>query len=593
MPTRAELDAMYGGGEVSQPSAPKLTRAELDAMYSEPAQQEPATSATATSALKPVQPTRSEHPARKYSTALEATRSGLRGLTMGASDVLGAGVAAGAAAMSPNVEFGDAYRDIKTELSADRDVFREQEPALALGTELGGAIIPAIATFGASAPATGTALVPAGIRAAGTTAKTIAPSVLKGAALGAGQGGVYGASQADVGNELTGGATGAAIGGALGGALPLAGKAVKGMIAPKAAANADLAKLKAMGVEPSIGQALGGLANKIEQKAQSIPLVGEQIASRRMAAREQFNTGVLNEVLKPIGAKVSKSGTDGVKEAGDIASKAYKDALNEIDSVMFDDAFDTNLTELRSMASNLSPEYAKRFEKVLSDEVLNRTSPAGGMLPDVYKKTDSVIGNLSSRYSKSANASEAEFGDSLKQLQALLKDQMMRSNPNTAEKLKAADTAWAMLTRVEDAAGRAANSDGVFTPAQLNAAIKSGDKSTRRRSVARGEALMQKTAQAGQGVLADTVPNSGTVDRAALLLSGALGALNPVATGAVLGAGYGAYTRPAQNALVRLATERSPQMLARGGRLNELMAGKTGDQLRRAAIISANNGGAE
>lgn len=70
MPTRAELDAMYGGGEVSQPSAPKLTRAELDAMYSEPAQQEPATSATATSALKPIQPTRSEHPARKYTAPM-------------------------------------------------------------------------------------------------------------------------------------------------------------------------------------------------------------------------------------------------------------------------------------------------------------------------------------------------------------------------------------------------------------------------------------------------------------------------------------------------------------------------------------------
>lgn len=539
-----------------------------------------------------VLPQKGEHPARKYNTALETARSGLRGLTLGASDVIGAGIAAGAASMSPDVEFGDAYTDIKTDLSADRDAFREQEPSLALGSEIGGAVIPAIATLGTSAPATGTALVPYGVKTAGTAVKS-APSVMKGIGLGAAQGGVYGASQADVGNELSGASDGALLGAAIGGAIPLAGKSINAIISPKSASNTELARLKELGVQPTIGQALGGVANDIEQKLTSIPIAGKKIADQRYAAREQFNTGVMNEVLKPLGMKVNGAGFDAVKDAGSKVSKYYDDELSKIDAVMFDDVFFNQMDELKGMAQGMNEQSARQFERILDSSIRPRMSEAGGMLPEVYKRVQSEIGKAASE------VSDRQLSSALKQAGQLLKDQMYRSNPAVAKGLKDADTAFAMLVRVEDAAKRAINSEGVFTPAQLNAAIKAGDKSARKRSIARGEGLLQDDARIGQKILANTEPDSGTMGRLALgggllgsggmagLLTGSASIPAVLAPSAGIGALRGMYSPSVQNAMVKMVTERSPKMIAAGNKVNALVDGKTANQLRRAAIISA------
>ena len=499
-------------------------------------------------------PPKSEHPARSARTAIESIRAFGRGATLGVSDIAGTGLAMLAAGARQAITgegdqtLAEIKRDIKSGINTERDIFREESPALAYGSEIAGAIAPAVATMGASTPAA--------LGAAAKSAPSLAAAVGKGAALGAAQGALYSGTQQEAGKELDAAKEGALYGGIAGAAFPVVGRALKSAISPAASTNAELKALTDMGVEPTIGQALGGLANKIEQKAQSIPLVGDKISSQRAAAREQFNTGVINEVLKPIGATVKGAGQEAVKEAGDQISAAYNNALGKINGVMFDDTFNASLGDLRNMASNLTPDNARRFEKILSDEVLNRQSPAGGMLPETYKKADSVLGKLASKYQSSGNASESEFGDAVKQLQALLKDQMFRSNPDVAGELKAADTAYAMLTRIEDAAGRAVNNDGIFTPAQLNAAIKSADKSARKRAVARGDALLQDIGRAGQNVLAETVPNSGTVDRGAQIATGALGMANPIVTGAALGAGYGAYTRPIQNALVAAVSKR-------------------------------------
>lgn len=472
-------------------------------------------------------------PTRKDSKVRETVRSLLRGATIGTSDVLGAGAAASMAALG-GADFGEAYRDIKSDIGQSRDLFREENPVLAYGSEIAGGLVPAIATGGAAIAAPASA----------------AGKVALGSGLGAAQGATYGASQAEAGQEAEGAVTGGIAGGVVGGALPAVAGAVRRVISPKASTNAELAAMKEMGVQPTIGQALGGIANKIEQKAQSIPIVGEKIASQRSAAREQFNTGVINEVLKPLGASIKGSGQEAIKEAGDIIGKKYDDALSNIDGVKFDRGFDYQLAELRGMAQNMTEESSKRFEKLIENNIGRRMSEAGAMLPETYKKVDSELGKIA------VNASDKELGSAVKQLQALMRDQMMRSNPNVAGELKAADTAYAMLTRVEDAAGRAVNNDGIFSPAQLNAAIKSADKSTRKRATARGDALMQDIGSAGQRVLGETVPNSGTIDRGAQIATGALGVMNPLAVAGGLGAGYGMYTRPVQNALVSLVSRR-------------------------------------
>jgi len=143
---------------------------------------------------------------------IESVRSFGRGATMGLSDVYGSALAAGAAAATSDVSFPEAYVDIKDAVSAQRDQFRQEHPALAYGTEIAGGLAPAVITGGAS-------VLP--------QAETLAGRAALGAGVGAALGGVYGATQAQTGEAAPDLVKGALVGGAIGGALPLAGQAVK------------------------------------------------------------------------------------------------------------------------------------------------------------------------------------------------------------------------------------------------------------------------------------------------------------------------------------------------------------------------------
>jgi hypothetical protein len=124
--------------------------------------------------------------------------------------------------------------------------------------------------------------------------------------------------------------------------------------------------------------------------------------------------------------------------------------------------------------------------------------------------------------------------------------------------MKAADTAYANLVRVEGASKNALQSGGLFTPGQLGSAVRQADQSVRDRATARGTALMQDLAGAGQSVLGNKVPNSATADRL-MLGAGGLGAyaLNPAIPAGLLG-GAGLYTSPIQS-LLRGAVTARPQ----------------------------------
>lgn len=191
-----------------------------------PEQQQTAESAT-------VEPTAPEKKLTlpQYSRPIEATRMGLRGLTLGASDVLGAGVASGAAMMTGanrGQSVGEVYRDIKTDISGSRDQYRSDHPVEAAAAEIGGAIAPAILTAGASTPAGAANLSRLGmaqgagrlepivnaLSATGDAVKALpyAGKVASAIGQGAVMGSVYGGTQADVGEEGKGAAIGAGTG---------------------------------------------------------------------------------------------------------------------------------------------------------------------------------------------------------------------------------------------------------------------------------------------------------------------------------------------------------------------------------------------
>lgn len=348
-----------------------------------------------------------------------------------------------------------------------------------------------------------------------------------------------------------------AIGGASGGVVPGLVAGVGRVISPKASINPDVQLLQSAGVKPTIGQTLGGRANALEEKMQSLPIMGDAIANARRGALEQFNSAAINRAVAPVGGKVDGIGQKAVAEAGDALGQAYDDALSTLKFVRFDDAFKTDLQQLKGMSKALTPPMRDKFNATVKNIVGNRTTNGGTMLAETVKKADSELGQTAAKFGRSSVASEQEYADAVKQLQALLRAQVARSSPEASQAIKAADKGYANLVRVEGAAKAAKNAEGVFTPAQLNTAIQTADNSVRKRAVARGTALMQDLGTAGQNVLGNKVPNSGTADRM-FMGAGALGAgfLHPAIPGGLL-AGAAAYT-PWGQALLRNAVAARP-----------------------------------
>jgi len=352
------------------------------------------------------------------------------------------------------------------------------------------------------------------------------------------------------------------VGAAFGGAVPALVSGVARVISPKASTNPNLNLLKDEGVKPTIGQTLGGWANAAEEKLQSVPILGDAISAARRKALEQFNNAAINRAAGQVGGKVEGTGQGAVQEAGDLIGKAYDDALSNLKFVRFDGQFASDLSQLRSMAQALTPPMRSKFNTTLDNIVGGRTSTSGSMLAVTLKKADSELGQMAGKFGKSSVASEQEFGDAVKQLQALLRQQVARTSPEASAALKAADSGWANLVRVEGAAKAAKNAEGVFTPAQLNMAIQTADNSVRKRAVSRGTALMQDLGNAGQQVLGNKVPDSGTATRL-LYGAGAIGsgAVSPLIPGGLL-AGAAAYTPPIQALLRALASSRPEQAQA-------------------------------
>lgn len=377
--------------------------------------------------------------------------------------------------------------------------------------------------------------------------------VVQGTGIGAGQAMTQPVTQGDFLTEkIKQGNTGAIVGGA----LPVVAAGVARAVSPRASVNPDVALLKSKGVDPTIGQTLGGWANTTEQKATSMFGVGDSIRTAREGARNQFNRAVLNDAVESVGGKVDDIGTAGVKRAGDIVSGAYDDALKGLNGVTLDQTGKAQLANLQAMSANMPDTTRNQFNRIINNIVMKRMSPKQGMTAETFKQVESELGSRAATYGKSMQASERELGDALLEAQNILRQQAARQNPAYAEALTKANQAWAKLVRVEGAAKGSVVSDGVFTPGQYLGAIKSASKSVRGRDFSRGTALGQEFGAAGQRVLGNTYPDSGTAGRMIPMLQGAGAVANPVVTLGGTAAGMAAYTPAVQRALVNAVSKR-------------------------------------
>jgi hypothetical protein len=347
--------------------------------------------------------------------------------------------------------------------------------------------------------------------------------------------------------------------GAFGGAaVPAVTAGIGRMISPRASMNPELGLLRGEGVQPTIGQTLGGTANRIEEKAQSLPIVGDAITAARNRAREQFNNAAINRATEPIGVKIQGVGQSAVDDAHRAASAAYDAGKAKLGFFRLDQQGATELATLKQMTAQLPTKERRVFDGVWT-YLQGEISPNGSITAEGFKRIDSKLGQEAAKFGGSQDAYQKTLGDAFKEAKRVVMENAKRANPDAAKMIKAADEAWANLVRVENASKKAMNTSGMFTPGQLQQAVRESDRSVRKNMTARGEALLQDLSGAGQSVLGNKYPDSGTAGRM-FLGGGALasGLASPAIPLGLLG-GAAAYA-PAVQGLLRGAVTARPNM---------------------------------
>lgn len=388
------------------------------------------------------------------------------------------------------------------------------------------------------------------------------------AAIGGGYGALYGAGNTDGGltDRLSAGAIQGAIG-AGGGAVLQRGADALGALARNARANPSPARqLSAAGVDLTPGQMLGGAARRLEDGATSIPILGDAIRDARIRGLESFNQAAINQAIRPVNG-VATRGRQGIQEADTAISNAYDAALQGV-QVPRDGAFDAQITQI-ARSNPLPGELQPQFNALLNN-TLQRIGQ--GMDGRAWKQLDSELAAAvrAAQNGSQTNPAQRLMADKLGQMRDAVRGMLDRSDPAAAAAVSQADQAAAGMYRIRDAAQSLGTSarDGIFTPGDLNRAVRNGDTSAGNRQFARGEAMLQGLSDAAAQVLPSTVPDSGTPFRSMLAVGGVGGgattmtggAALPVvaATGAGLFGGAGAYSRPVQGILNRAYRASTP-----------------------------------
>ena len=419
------------------------------------------------------------------------------------------------------INIGQQMRDLST-------------PAAAGGfaTDVAGFAAPGLGATGMLAR--GTAMLPRSIQ-------TI--SQLGGnAALDAGLSAAY--ATGDRSQAATEGAVGSLGGQVLGRTLSRLGG---GAVTPSPEAR----QLMSMGVQPTIGQAadrstIGGrMLGRTEEVAESVPLVGSIITNARQRAGGEVAEAAGRRAVAPGGTtqEITREGIDKLYRQFD---KPYS-VLKQFDFTP-DQQLNSAITTLASDPNFRALPQTQAGVLEFINNNLSAKLQNGKLSGAAFKDLDSEINRRLRDLAADQGAEARAERRMLTAIDAEIQAWRNRNLPSdVVDQLKDTDRAYAAWKRLARA-GKYSN-DGEITPAQLTRAVKAMSQGD---DFARGRAFMQDLTDPA-AILRSRTPNSGTVDRAAMIGLGGAAIANPAQFGAYAAgaAGLGGlYTRPGQKFLL-------------------------------------------
>ena len=313
---------------------------------------------------------------------------------------------------------------------------------------------------------------------------------------------------------------------------PLAARTLKPQLAPaqQALANAGIRLTPGQ----MAGDAAKGMFKSAEDKATSVPILGDFIQSARSRSIGDFNRAVANQALEPIGQQLERgtaAGHDTISEVRDKIGAAYDNLVPYLE-LRPDRQWLSDLRDVYQRNAQILPAAEQqRFQNII-DQQFGRPTPLDG---EKVKRIEQRLTELQGKFSSSSNADHQILGDALGDTVQAMRQNLERMNPGIADELASTNRAYAMYARMRVAAANRRGSEGMFSPGDLLTAVKRGDKSVQKGSFAQGNALMQRFGEAAQHVLPSKVPDSGTTGRA--LASGLIGGAAAGAAGAGHAAG--------------------------------------------------------
>jgi hypothetical protein len=273
------------------------------------------------------------------------------------------------------------------------------------------------------------------------------------------------------------------------------------------------AALQAQGVRVTPGQAAGGWANALEQKATSIPIAGDVIQTARRRALEDVQS-------KAIERATGIPGVKSIDDANEAVSDLYRQAVPHLKPNA--EGFYGASEALYKAVDNpeLTPQHVKTLEGLFKNTFANYERLDGPGL----KKLDSELGALGRKYSgHGASPADQSLGEAIYAIRQGMREGWEQGlDPKHARTLREANAAYRGMIAVNKAAST--RGDELVTPRALQKALarQAGTDVTRMRA----DPLLDPAVKA----LGSTVPDSGTAGR--MLQGGAVGAAfaDPVST---------------------------------------------------------------
>ena len=274
------------------------------------------------------------------------------------------------------------YEQAVKEERAALEKFAEENPATAFAAELGGGLLPALFTGGASLGAT------AGATAAKETGKQLLKQIAKSGATGALAGGVtaYG-KQTELAPDLENIASGAALGGVLGAGIPAAISGAKA-IAPTTESFSKLfpRTTTAYKYAKETGKRIGS-----KEAAGELSESTESVMSKLKDAEKRASKSIDDLIQKKSssGVKIGSPVAEGAEEA--FASKTIPNVVKDIDEVKgYFKGDDRKIVEgfLEKFKSKPSEDIERKIAELRESDPLRSM---GGISPETQTQIDQLL----------------------------------------------------------------------------------------------------------------------------------------------------------------------------------------------------------